>query len=237
MTDGAPSRPEPGTPEPATWGTYLVTAQTASSGRSTIDIVREALKGGIDVVQLREKSADARTRYERGLEVRALTAEADVPLIVNDRVDLALALEAEGVHVGQSDLPVGVARDLIGSSAVVGCSVSTVEEARDAEAAGADYLGVGAVYGTESKDVADRKDGIGTERIAAVADAVAIPVIGIGGITATNAGPVVDAGAAGVAVVSEITAADHPIRATRALTSVVDDHRPRNPATPADDGR
>ncbi|MXV62865.1 thiamine phosphate synthase [Natronorubrum sp. JWXQ-INN-674] len=208
--------------EPSNYGTYLVTQQSISEGRSTIDVVRAAIDGGVDVVQLREKETEARFRYDLGLELREQTAEAGVDLIVNDRVDIAQAIDADGVHVGQSDLPVTVARELLGPDAVVGCSTSTVEEALEAEAAGADYLGIGAVYGTSSKDVAAEEDGVGPERIAAIAEAVSIPVVGIGGITAKNAGPVVEAGAVGVAVISEITAADDPQAATAALAETVE---------------
>ena len=208
--------------DPANYGTYLVTQQSISEGRSTVEIVEAAIEGGVDVVQLREKETDARWRYELGLELRELTADAGVDLIVNDRVDVAEAIGADGVHVGQSDLPVAVARDLLGPDAVVGCSTATVEEALEAEAAGADYLGVGTVYATTSKDVERYKDGVGPERIAEIVDAVSIPVVGIGGITADNAGPVVEAGAAGVAVISEITAADDPEAATAALSDAVE---------------
>ncbi|ADB59147.1 thiamine-phosphate pyrophosphorylase [Haloterrigena turkmenica DSM 5511] len=208
--------------DPSEYGTYLVTQQSISGDRSTVDVVRDAIAGGVDVVQLREKDTDARWRYELGLELRELTAEADVDLIVNDRVDVAEAIDADGVHVGQSDLPVGVARDLLGPEAIVGCSTATVEEALEAEAAGADYLGVGTVYGTTSKEVDRYKDGVGPERIAEIVDAVSIPVVGIGGITADNAGPVVEAGATGVAVISEITAADEPRAATAALADAVE---------------
>jgi len=205
------------------WQTYLVTAASRSAGRTTPEVVAAAIDGGIDVVQLRDKDASARERYETGTRLRELTAEAGVPLIVNDRVDLAAAVDADGVHLGQSDLPVAVARERLGESAVVGVSASTVEQAREAEAAGADYLGVGAVYATGSKDVPDERNGIGTDRIAAVADAVDIPVIGIGGIDASNADRVVDAGATGVAVLSAITAAEDPAEATAALGEAVAD--------------
>lgn len=215
--------------DPTNWQTYLVTQESASNGRRTPEIVGRALEGGIDVVQLREKGLDARDRYEVGRVVRTLTAEADVPLIVNDRIDLARALGADGVHVGQSDLPVAVARDLLGESAIVGCSASTVEEALEAERAGASYLGVGAIYGTPSKSVAAKKDGIGTERIEAIVDAVDIPVIGIGGITAENARAVVDAGGTGVAVISEISGADDPTGATETLVERVDGEEQPSP--------
>ena len=207
---------------PSNWRTYLVTQASLSGDRTTPEIVRAAIDGGIDAVQLREKETSARSRYELGRELRELTAAAGVDLIVNDRIDIAQAIDADGVHVGQSDLPVAVARDLLGPDAIVGCSASTVAAAREAEADGADYLGVGAVYGTSSKDVDDAKDGVGPERIAAIADAVSVPIVGIGGITADNAGSVVDAGAASVAVISEITAAADPEAATASLVAAAE---------------
>jgi thiamine-phosphate pyrophosphorylase len=190
------------------WRTYLVTQASRSAGRDTEAVVEAALAGGVDAVQLREKGASDAERYAVGRRVRELTAEAGVPLIVNDRIDIAAAIDADGVHLGQSDLPVAVAREQLGAEAVVGRSTSTVAEARAAAEAGADYLGVGAVYGTESKEVPDAKDGIGTERVREIAAAVDVPVIGIGGIDAGNAGEVAAAGAAGVAVVSGIAAAE-----------------------------
>lgn len=208
---------------PSNWRTYLVTQESLSAGRSTPEIVRAAIDGGVDAVQLREKETDARTRYELGRELRELTRAAAVDLIVNDRIDLARAVDADGVHLGQSDLPVAVARELLDSDAVVGCSASTVEEATRAETDGADYLGVGAIYGTTSKDVVEEHDGVGPERIAEIDEAVSIPVVGIGGITAENAREVVEAGAAGVAVISEITAAADPAAATETLAGVVAD--------------
>ena len=207
---------------PSNYGTYLVTQESISEGRSTLEIVEAAIAGGVDVVQLREKETDARWRYELGRELRDVTAVAGVDLIVNDRIDIAQAIDADGVHVGQSDLPVAVARDLLGPGAVVGCSAATVEAAREAEADGADYLGVGTIYGTTSKDVDAYKDGVGPERVAEITDAVSIPVVGIGGVTAANAGPVVEAGAAGVAVISAITAAEDPGAATEALAAAVE---------------
>ena len=203
------------------WRTYLVTQSNRSAGRDTEAVVEAALAGGVDAVQLREKGASDARRYEVGKRLRELTADAGVPLIVNDRVDIAAAIDADGVHLGQSDLPVAVARDRLGDDAIVGRSTSTVEQAEAAAAAGADYLGVGAVYGTRTKDVPDAKDRIGTERVGEIARAVDLPVIGIGGIDADNAGAVAAAGAAGVAVVSAITAAEDPEAATAALREAV----------------
>ncbi|WP_281193996.1 thiamine phosphate synthase [Halorubrum sp. F4] len=212
-------------PDPSSWRTYLVTGAEHSAGRDTETIVADALAGGIDAVQLREKATDARSRYRLGHRLREMTADAGVPLIVNDRVDLAAAVDADGVHLGQSDLPVAVAREQLGESAIVGVSASTVAEATEAVDAGADYLGVGAVYGTDSKDVSGDRDGIGTERIATVADAVDVPAVGIGGIDADNAAAVVEEGATGVAVVSAVTTAADPETATAELREVIADVR------------
>jgi thiamine-phosphate pyrophosphorylase len=210
------------------WDVYLVTQASLSAGRTTAEIVADAIDGGVGVVQLREKDRTARERYELGRELRELTREAGVTFVVNDRVDLAQVLDADGVHLGDDDLPVPVARDLLGEDAIIGRSVSTVEDARDAEAAGADYLGVGAVFATGSKDDIDEEEhAVGTDRVAAIAEAVDIPFVGIGGITAENATEVVEAGADGVAVITAITRADDPAAATADLATAVEHGRQR----------
>jgi len=210
-------------PDMVDWSVYLVTQASRSAGRSTPEVVEAALAGGVGVVQLREKDVPARERYEVGLRLRELTREAGATLLVNDRVDLARAVDADGVHLGDEDLPVPVARDLLGPDAIVGRSVSFVDDAEAAEAAGADYLGVGAIYATDAKeDIPDDEHAVGTERLAAIADAVSIPVVGIGGITPANAADVAAAGADGVAVISAITAAADPERATRDLGAAVE---------------
>ncbi len=204
------------------FGVYLVTDAKLSAGRSTVEIVECAIDGGVDVVQLREKDETARKRYELGRELRKLTTEADVPLIVNDRIDLAAAIDADGVHLGDDDLPVSIAREQLGEEAIVGRSISTPAAAHEAERAGADYLGVGAVYGTTSKETDSE---IGLDRIRAVREATDLPFVGIGGIAPDNAGPVIEAGADGVAVISAITAADDPEIATRRLGDAVEEAR------------
>jgi len=210
---------------------YLLTQESLSGDRTTPEVVAAAIEGGVDVVQLREKDSSARERYDVGRQVRALTRRADVPLIVNDRVDLAQAVDADGVHLGDADLPVGVAREILSEDAIVGRSVSFVEDARDAERAGADYLGVGAVFETRSKDdIDDEEYAIGTDRLAAICDAVDVPVVGIGGIDADNAAEVVAAGADGVAVITAITAAEDPRGATRALGVAVSSGQDRRNA-------
>jgi len=200
---------------------YLVTQADASAGRSTVEIVEAAIEGGVDVVQLREKDSPASERYELGQELRELTADADVSLIVNDRIDLASAIDADGVHLGETDLPIAVARDQLGPDAIVGRSVATPEAAVAAEEAGADYLGVGAIYPTDSKDKPPEESDLGPEGIAAVRDAVSIPIVGIGGVTAENAADVTAAGAEGVAVITAITQADDPAAATAELGDAV----------------
>ncbi|QGN07728.1 thiamine phosphate synthase [Halorhabdus sp. CBA1104] len=208
------------------WDVYLVTQESLSGEQSTPAVVAAAIEGGVDVVQLREKDVSARKRYEIGREVRALTREAGVPLLVNDRVDLALALDADGVHLGDADLPVPVARELLGEEATIGRSVSFVEDAKDAQAAGADYLGVGAIYATGSKDdIDDEEYAIGTDRLADIVAAVDIPVVGIGGVTSENAAEVIEAGAEGVAVITEITDGAEPAVPTRELGAIVAEAR------------
>jgi len=208
------------------WDVYLVTQESLSAGRSTREVVEAAIAGGVDVVQLREKDRSARERYHLGRKLRTLTREAGVTFVVNDRVAIAQAVDADGVHLGDEDLPVSVAREILGADAVVGRSVSFVEDAVAAERAGADYLGVGAVYSTGSKDdIDDDEYAIGPERVADIAAAVDIPVVGIGGVDADNAGPVVEAGADGVAVITAITRADDPEAATRELGEAVEDAR------------
>jgi thiamine-phosphate pyrophosphorylase len=221
---------------PDQWQTYLVTQESLSAGRSTTDIVEAAIEGGVDAVQLREKGLDIGTRYELGRELRDLTTEAGIDLIVNDRVDLAHAIGADGVHLGQSDLPVSAAREILGPEAIIGASVSTVSEARLAAITGADYVGVGAVYGTDSKPDAETADeGLGLDQLADIAAAVKIPVVAIGSITPDNAAATIDAGADAVAVISAITGADDPAAAARELSEAVDGTAVEAEAVEADD--
>ncbi len=200
---------------------YLVTQESLSAGRSTVEIVEGAIRGGANVIQLREKDRPARERYELGRELRARTETAGVTFIVNDRIDLARAVEANGVHLGDEDLPIEVAREQLGPEAVIGRSVSTPDAAVKAEQAGADYLGVGSIFRTGSKDTPPEETAIGLDRVAAIRDSTGIPIVGIGGIDATNAGAVVAAGAAGVAVISAITTAADPEAATQQLSRAV----------------
>lgn len=181
---------------------YLCTDRVLMSTATIEDSVEQALAGGCTVVQLREKCCSSREFYELAQRVKRITDAHAVPLIINDRVDIALAAGAAGVHVGQEDVPATIARVLIGDG-VLGVSVSTEEEAIVAEAAGADYLGVGALYATETKTDARV---VTLETLAAIRRAVDIPLVAIGGINKTTIPKLAGSGIDGVAVVSAILA-------------------------------
>lgn len=194
----------------------VITDRLLAGERSVEDIVRACLEAGAPAVQLRDKDATARELYEQATRLRALTAEHDALLFVNDRLDVALAVGADGVHLGPQDLPLEAARNAVPEDFLIGISTDDPEIARAAERAGADYIGCGAVFGTTTKkDVGDER--IGTEGLHAVADAVEIPVIGIGGVGPGNVAGLRDAGAAGAAVIGALMTADDPAAITRAM--------------------
>jgi thiamine-phosphate pyrophosphorylase len=205
------------------FGLYLVTDRVLSGGRPLEKIVRESIAGGVTLVQLREKDAGAREFLVEAFVLRQAASELGVPLIVNDRVDIALACRADGVHLGQEDMPCALARRIVGKDMIIGVSVSTVEEALEAEAEGADYLGVGPLFATATK--ADALPATGLAVLRGVRRAVRIPLVGIGGINDSNAGDVISAGADGVAVVSAIVASSDPGEAARAIRSTIDEVR------------
>jgi thiamine-phosphate pyrophosphorylase len=171
------------------------------------------------VIQLRNKKANTRLLVEQGLALRKLTQERDVLLIVNDRVDIALAVDADGVHVGQDDdMPLQIARRLMSPERILGVSVGNLDEAVTAVAAHADYLSIGPVFSTYAKS--DAGSPIGTQMLAELAARYDIPIIGIGGVTAQNAGEVLQAGAVGVAVITAVIGAEDIVAATRELAVV-----------------
>ena len=196
---------------------YLVTDDGCLQGRALIDCVREALEGGVKLVQYRAKTASSAEMYAEALQLKALCDSFNVPLIINDRLDIAMAVGAAGVHLGQDDLPCAVARKLLGEDYIIGVSAHNPAEAKAALQSGADYLGCGAVFGTATK--ADVKK-LGTEGLAAICREKGLPVVGIGGVTADNYREVRAAGADGAAIVSGILA-QPDIRATvRAIAKV-----------------
>jgi thiamine-phosphate pyrophosphorylase len=202
---------------------YLVTDRPLAGGRDLAGIVGRALAGGVTCVQLREKEADSRTFFELALEVRRLTRAAGAVFIVNDRLDIALASDADGLHVGHQDLPAEVARRLIGPERILGVTAATPDEARAAVAQGADYLGCNAVFATPTKT--DTGAPLGVSGLRALVASSTVPVVAIGGIKAANAAEVLASGVAGIAVVSAIVAADDPEGAARELRRIVDAHR------------
>lgn len=187
------------------YSVYLVTDTVYFKDDSIWNKMEAALAAGVTLVQYRDKTASSRILYERALKMKALCDKYKVPMLVDDRADIAFAVGAAGVHVGQSDLPAEIARRLLGADAIIGVSAHNAAEALAAEAAGADYLGCGAVYPTGTK-----KDTsvIGTDGLNAISAATRLPFVGIGGITLANYSEVLAAGANGAAVVSAILGAE-----------------------------
>lgn len=196
---------------------YLVTDDGCLQGRALIDCVREALEGGVTLVQYRAKTASSAEMYDEALQLKALCDNFNVPLIINDRLDIAMAVGAAGVHLGQDDLPCAAARRILGEDYIIGVSAHNPAEAKAALQSGADYLGCGAIFGTATK--ADVKK-LGTDGLAAICREKGLPVVGIGGVTADNYREVRAAGADGAAIVSGILA-QPDIRATvRAIAKI-----------------
>jgi thiamine-phosphate pyrophosphorylase len=199
---------------------HVLTDREWSRGRDMLSVAAEALDGGATVIQLRDKLASTRLLIEEGLALRALTRERGALLIVNDRVDVALAVEADGAHVGQDDMPAGLARRLLGAKRILGVSVANIEEADEAAAGGADYLGVGPIFPSPGK--ADAGPPTGVHLLTELAERYTIPLVAIGGITAENAPEVVRAGACGVAVITAVVYAEDITAASRQLRMAVE---------------
>ena len=199
---------------------YLVTDRSLSRGRTTVDVVREAVAGGATCVQLREKQASTRDFLEEARALSALLRAQRVPFLINDRVDIALAVGADGVHLGQQDMPIADARRLGPSSWIIGVSAESLEDAIRAEKEGADYIGVSPVFSTPTKT--DTARPLGLEGLRAMRAAVRIPLVAIGGIQLHNAREVIRAGADGLAVVSAIVSDDSPREAAAALRREID---------------
>ena len=202
------------------WRVYVITDSHQARGRSHREIAEAVIRGGATAVQLRMKEEPARVMLAAAREIAPLCRAAGVVFIVNDRVDVALIAGADGVHVGQDDLPARDVRALMGPRALIGVSASTVEEGVAAEREGADYLGVGAIYATGTKP--DAGAPVGLDRLREIGRAVRLPLVGIGGITADNAAAVIRAGASGVAVITAVTLAEDMTAAARRLREEVD---------------
>lgn len=198
---------------------YLVTDRDLAKGRSTEDIVRAAVAGGVSVVQLREKAASTRSFIEQALAIFPFLKDHGVPLIINDRVDVALAVGADGVHLGQSDMPLAMARAILGPGKIIGISAECLADAVEASRGGADYIGVSPIFATPTKT--DTAQPLGLEGLARIRRSVNLPLVAIGGIGPANAAAVLRAGADGLAVVSAIVSAADPEAAAKNLRGII----------------
>lgn len=198
---------------------YLVTDTQLCGARGVAATVSAALTGGVTVVQLRDPHASGAELFAAAVELREALAPHGIPFIVNDRLDVALAAEADGVHLGQSDLPVREARRIAGPDFLIGLSLSTVDEARAAEGMPIDYVGIGPVFATPTKT--DAGPALGLDGLAGIARITSYPSVAIGGINEQNAAAVARAGVEGICVVSAICAAADPADAARRLTKAI----------------
>ena len=198
---------------------YLVTDRGLARGRTNLEIVSAAVDGGTSVVQLREKDCSTRDFIEQALAIKEFLKDRAVPLIINDRVDVAQAVKADGVHLGQTDMPLETAKRILGDSMIIGISAESLPDAIAAEQGGADYLGVSPIYATPTKT--DTAPPLGLEGLRKIRKAVRLPLVGIGGLNPDNAAEVIRNGADGVAVVSAIVAADDPQAAANALKQII----------------
>ena len=195
---------------------YLVT-DNSDDVEKFLNTIEEGIKGGVTVVQIREKTADTLDFYNLALQVKEITKKYDIPLIINDRVDVALAIDADGVHVGQSDMPCNITRKLIGPDKILGVSAATIDEAKKAEIDGADYIGTGAVFPTKTKDDAPS---VTKQELKEIVESINIPVVAIGGITLDNANQLTDTGIAGLSVVSAIMSSENPKKSSEQLLNI-----------------
>ena len=204
---------------------YLVTDRGLALGRDTVNIVRAAITGGVTCVQLREKHCATRVFIHEAMTLKKMldALATRIPLIINDRLDIALAIGADGVHLGQTDMPIQDARRLVGPSMIIGISAESLADAIRAESEGADYIGISPVFATRTK--ADTAAPLGLEGVRRIRAAVSLPLVAIGGIQKENASSVIRAGADGVAVVSAIVAAACPRKAANSLKQQIQSAR------------
>lgn len=201
------------------WRLCLVADAEAAGTRDLLAIIREAADAGATLIQLRGKTLDTRDFLDLAMRTSGFLKPRGIPLIINDRADVVLASGADGLHLGQKDLPLAYARKILGKERLIGISVNTIEEARAAESGGADYIGVGPIHFTSSKDKLPTI--LGLEGLRFVREKVRIPILAIGGIDADNAKAVMASGADGIAVISAIMGADNISKATGKLLSAL----------------
>ncbi|MDL2257190.1 thiamine phosphate synthase [Bacteroidales bacterium OttesenSCG-928-I14] len=194
---------------------YLVTDRVLALGRSLEYVVEEAVKGGVTMVQLREKDCSGRMFYEQAMALKQCLKPYRIPLIINDRLDIALACDADGLHIGQNDIPYSVTRRLLGKDKIIGLSVESLQDAIEANELDVDYIGISPVFSTPTKT--DTAPSLGIEGVRQITQISKHPAVGIGGINISNIEEIINAGAKGVSVVSAIMSADSPYQAARQL--------------------
>ncbi|MFV8826631.1 thiamine phosphate synthase [Alkalihalobacterium sp. APHAB7] len=185
---------------------YTITGEEFHPDRDLVTVMEQAIIGGSDIIQLRDKTNSKKVVFEKAKQLRELTQKYGVTFIVNDHIDVALAVDADGIHIGQDDLPIEEARKIVGENKIIGLSTHAIEEAREAERAGADYIGVGPIFHTNSK--VDVVDPVTTDYIRQVVKEITIPFVAIGGIKLHNVDQVIEAGAARICAISEIVGAE-----------------------------
>ena len=204
--------------DPTIKGLYVIIDPDACAGRDAVDVARLALEGGASMLQWRDKRREKGDQLSDARAIRERCTQHSATFIVNDHVDLALVVEADGVHLGQHDLPVELARTLVPAGFILGVSTNNADEARQAEANGASYVAIGSVFPTQSK-AAERTRAASVDRVREVKSALRVPVVAIGGINASNVGQVIEAGANAVAVISAVCSAPDPRAAAQELAS------------------
>ncbi|HPQ45080.1 MAG TPA: thiamine phosphate synthase [Syntrophales bacterium] len=209
-------------------GLYLVTDRDLCGGRSLEEVVLRSIRGGARYVQIREKDQSTRDFIEEAVRIKRILEPFHVPLIINDRVDVALAVKSDGVHVGQDDMPYTMARSLMGPGAIIGLSVETWKDVEEAEELDCDYIGVSPVFETPTK--IDTKGAWGLDGLVRIKAFSRHPLVAIGGLNAANTADVVKAGADCIAVVSAVCAAPDPEAASRELSEIIADARKADPA-------
>jgi thiamine-phosphate pyrophosphorylase len=197
-----------------------VTDDRVTNDIAFFKILEDSLKGGVTIVQLREKSCDTYSFYRRASKAKTLCQAYNVPLIINDRIDIALAVDADGVHIGQTDMPYTVVRALLGNTKIVGLSVSNILQAAEAETLTVDYIGISPVFDTATKK-SDLAPSLGIEGLKIIRPLFSKPIICIGGIHKKNVADIIKNGSNGVAVVSAISKAEHPEKETKILKEII----------------
>ncbi|MCY6960022.1 thiamine phosphate synthase [Clostridium brassicae] len=198
---------------------YLVTDRSFLNGRGFKECVEQAIEGGVTLIQLREKNISTREFLAIAFQIKEITSKYNVPLLINDRIDIALAVDADGVHLGQSDMPINSARKILGENKIIGISANTLNEALEAESCGANYLGLGPIFYTTSKK--DINTPIGLDGLKEITKKIKIPCVAIGGINSSNTKEIMESGVNGISVISAILGEEYIKQASEKLNTII----------------